>query len=79
MEWHINDAGVIVAEYGGHVGFFDHFWQAEQWQEAINSYYESKELSDNEKNEDQMEYHIISICGFILFTSVFALAITGGL
>ena len=52
MEWHINDAGVIVAKWGGHVGFFDHFWQAEQWQEAINSYYESKELSDNEKNED---------------------------
>ena len=52
VEWHINDAGVIVAKCGEHVGFFDHFWQAEQWQEAINSYYESKELSDNEKNED---------------------------
>jgi hypothetical protein len=52
MEWHVNDAGVIVAKWGGHVGFFDYLWQAEEWQEAINSYYESKELSDNEKDED---------------------------
>jgi hypothetical protein len=48
--WHVNDSGIIVAEYGGHTGFFDYFWQMENWIEAINSQYEYEDENNKEIN-----------------------------
>ena len=50
MSWYINDAGVIVAEFMGHRGFFDYQWQVDNWMEAIMNHYEylEEEKDDNE-------------------------------
>tara|TARA_B100001173_G_C15671569_1_gene413896 strand:+ start:83 stop:241 length:159 start_codon:yes stop_codon:yes gene_type:complete len=51
MSYEVNDEGVIVVEFMGHRGFFDHQYQADNWMEAIMNHYEYLEEEEND-NED---------------------------